>query len=45
MVWIGVFPGYFLNKIGPGIDKYTSELKKSDVKAEVIIPTEEAQNK
>lgn len=23
MVWIGLFPGYFLNKIGPGVEKYT----------------------
>jgi NADH:ubiquinone oxidoreductase subunit 4 (subunit M) len=25
MFWIGLFPGYILNKIGPGIEKYTTD--------------------
>lgn len=25
MVWIGLFPGYFLNKIGPGVERYTKD--------------------
>ena len=25
MVWIGLFPGYFLNKIGPGVERYVED--------------------
>ena len=37
MVGIGVFPGYFLNKIGPGIEEYTKAFSKNESTTELII--------
>jgi NADH-quinone oxidoreductase subunit M len=40
MVWIGLFPGYFLNKIAPGVDRYTEQFNMNKM-TEIVIPTKE----
>ena len=42
MVWIGLFPGYFLNKIAPGAETYTAQFNMNKITTETVVTTEEA---